>query len=211
MCLRLPARHPGHHGVHRGGCVPQWCVLPCGLPLVWRLLWRTCTPACVTSCAHRGGDVTCPCRADSMGLHKVGNPTDEVAVTLHLYSPPYSSCRIWLDPSNPADVQRPVITFHSMFGELTECVVKGGNGGCELGGTGKGGGGARADGVRGEGAGRFLGRGHVLVDQRTCPSCWCPGTDSKHMSSNEPRMPKRPWVIPRWFLGWAVVRTWAAV
>jgi len=57
---------------------------------------------------------------DSMGLHKVGNPTDEVAVTLHLYSPPYSSCRIWLDPSNPADVQRPVITFHSMFGELTE-------------------------------------------------------------------------------------------
>ena len=56
-----------------------------------------------------------------MGFHKVGNPTDELSITLHLYAPPYSSCRIWLDPTAPQEVQRPVITFHSMFGELTEC------------------------------------------------------------------------------------------
>jgi cysteine dioxygenase len=33
---------------------------------------------------------------DSMGYHKVGNP-DVVnpAITLHLYSPPFSQCRIW--------------------------------------------------------------------------------------------------------------------
>jgi cysteine dioxygenase len=35
---------------------------------------------------------------DSMGLHKVGNPSDTVgAVTLHVYSPPFQECRIWLD------------------------------------------------------------------------------------------------------------------
>jgi cysteine dioxygenase len=35
---------------------------------------------------------------DSMGFHKVGNPhPTETAYTLHLYSPPIQSCRIWLN------------------------------------------------------------------------------------------------------------------
>jgi cysteine dioxygenase len=35
---------------------------------------------------------------DSQGFHKVGNPSTSIpAVTLHLYSPPFQSCRIWLD------------------------------------------------------------------------------------------------------------------
>ena len=35
---------------------------------------------------------------DSMGLHKVGNPSPDIpAVTLHLYSPPFQQCKIWLD------------------------------------------------------------------------------------------------------------------
>jgi cysteine dioxygenase len=55
-----------------------------------------------------------------MGLHKVGNPTDSVSVTLHLYSPPFQSCRVWLDPTNAKDIQKPTITFNSRFGELTE-------------------------------------------------------------------------------------------
>lgn len=55
---------------------------------------------------------------DSMGLHKVGNPNKDLAVTLHLYCPPYGSCRMWLDAGDAAVVQRPTITFHSMFGDL---------------------------------------------------------------------------------------------
>ncbi|GAX13626.1 cysteine dioxygenase [Fistulifera solaris] len=35
---------------------------------------------------------------DSMGYHRVGNPSaDELAVTLHLYCPPYHQCKIWAD------------------------------------------------------------------------------------------------------------------
>jgi cysteine dioxygenase len=32
---------------------------------------------------------------DSMGYHKVGNPTNEPSVTLHLYAPPIQTCRVW--------------------------------------------------------------------------------------------------------------------
>ncbi len=59
-------------------------------------------------------------RADSMGLHKVGNPTDSVSVTLHLYSPPVNSCRVWFDPNAAKDIQVANITFNSRYGELTD-------------------------------------------------------------------------------------------
>jgi hypothetical protein len=37
---------------------------------------------------------------NSMGYHKVGNPSDShPAITLHLYCPPIRKCKIWLDPS----------------------------------------------------------------------------------------------------------------
>lgn len=33
---------------------------------------------------------------DSMGYHRVSNPhPDELAVTLHLYCPPYHQCKVW--------------------------------------------------------------------------------------------------------------------
>eukprot|EP01038_Epipyxis_sp_PR26KG_P005027 gene5027-7016_t len=32
---------------------------------------------------------------DSEGLHKVGNPSYSGAVSLHLYSPPFGSCKVW--------------------------------------------------------------------------------------------------------------------
>lgn len=36
---------------------------------------------------------------DSMGYHKVGNPSKSIpAITLHLYCPPFNQCKIWLDP-----------------------------------------------------------------------------------------------------------------
>jgi cysteine dioxygenase len=54
----------------------------------------------------REGDVTYI--DDSMGLHKVGNPSAAVgACTLHLYSPPFRQCSIWLDASR-ADKARAV-------------------------------------------------------------------------------------------------------
>ena len=35
--------------------------------------------------------------SDYMGFHKVGNPSDTIpAVTLHLYVPPISQCKIWV-------------------------------------------------------------------------------------------------------------------
>ena len=35
---------------------------------------------------------------DSLGLHKIGNPCPDVgAVTLHLYTPPFKSCKVWTD------------------------------------------------------------------------------------------------------------------
>lgn len=36
---------------------------------------------------------------DSLGYHKVGNPTRTPSVSLHLYSPPFSRCRVWRDAS----------------------------------------------------------------------------------------------------------------
>jgi cysteine dioxygenase len=35
---------------------------------------------------------------DSIGLHKIGNPCKNTgSVTLHLYTPPFKSCRVWSD------------------------------------------------------------------------------------------------------------------
>jgi len=35
---------------------------------------------------------------DSQGYHKIENPSStELAVSLHLYSPPFQQCRVWLD------------------------------------------------------------------------------------------------------------------
>ena len=54
---------------------------------------------------------------DSFGLHKVANPTDGLAMTLHLYSPPFTRCCIFLDPDHADDVLQPTTTYHSEFGE----------------------------------------------------------------------------------------------
>ena len=32
---------------------------------------------------------------DKKGFHKVGNPGEELAVTLHVYSPPFDRCSIF--------------------------------------------------------------------------------------------------------------------
>ncbi|CAK4690810.1 hypothetical protein LEN26_015256 [Aphanomyces euteiches] len=55
---------------------------------------------------------------DSLGLHKVGNPSDDVdAVTMHLYAPPISQCRLWHDPSNAARSTSTVCSYDTQFGK----------------------------------------------------------------------------------------------
>ena len=54
---------------------------------------------------------------DSMGYHKVGNPSPSTpAITLHVYAPPFQRCRIWRiqDP----DCEETVTSTHfSEFGQ----------------------------------------------------------------------------------------------
>nr|CCA17626.1 cysteine dioxygenase putative [Albugo laibachii Nc14] len=54
---------------------------------------------------------------DSMGLHKVGNPRhDQLAVTLHLYSPPFDACRVWMDSENSNQSSLAHSYYFSVFG-----------------------------------------------------------------------------------------------
>lgn len=54
---------------------------------------------------------------DYMGYHKIGCASDdEPAITLHLYSPPYSSCKIWPDPSNYDKAEVVSMKYDSLIG-----------------------------------------------------------------------------------------------
>jgi cysteine dioxygenase len=53
---------------------------------------------------------------DSQGLHKVGNPGTRPAVTMHLYSPPFQSCKIWLDETKKPS--KSSICHYSEYGRL---------------------------------------------------------------------------------------------
>jgi hypothetical protein len=48
---------------------------------------------------------------------QVCNPSPDVpAVTLHLYSPPFDRCRVWLDCDRASRCLTPVTTYHSEYG-----------------------------------------------------------------------------------------------
>jgi cysteine dioxygenase len=53
---------------------------------------------------------------DSQGLHKVGNPGTRPAVTMHMYSPPFQSCKIWLDETKKPS--KSSICHYSEYGRL---------------------------------------------------------------------------------------------
>jgi len=57
---------------------------------------------------------------DNLGLHKVGATGDGPAITLHLYAPPFSQCRVWLHPDEPQRIMRPVVTFYSEHGHIVK-------------------------------------------------------------------------------------------
>ena len=64
---------------------------------------------------------------DSIGLHNIG-ATDSLrkprlsekggAITLHLYFPPFKSCRAWLDENNPSKVIYPKMCYYSEYGKI---------------------------------------------------------------------------------------------
>jgi len=57
---------------------------------------------------------------DSLGLHKVGNPhPTQGAITMHLYSPPYQSCKSWFN-TNATTFCRTNVTYYSMCGRKVE-------------------------------------------------------------------------------------------
>lgn len=53
---------------------------------------------------------------DKIGLHRIANPSTKGAVTLHLYSPPYSTCKTFCEKTG---IARPSgnIVFYSINGE----------------------------------------------------------------------------------------------
>lgn len=56
---------------------------------------------------------------DTMGFHKVGNPSlTQRAMTLHLYCPPFSKCKIWMDPTCASRSSCSNVCFHSEYGEI---------------------------------------------------------------------------------------------
>lgn len=59
---------------------------------------------------------------DTIALHKVGNLTDEIAMTLHLYMPPIDNCKIWFDENDKKSI---VVknTFHSKEGKMLKNVL----------------------------------------------------------------------------------------
>jgi hypothetical protein len=59
--------------------------------------------------------------ADSIGLHRVENLSNiNPAVSLHLYSPPYSSCQVFNELTGQSTLAK--VTFWSKFGEKRDKV-----------------------------------------------------------------------------------------
>ena len=56
---------------------------------------------------------------DNVGYHKVGNPTKQPAVTLHLYAPPFETCQCWhSDQDDPLEPSEGKNVNHSEYGIL---------------------------------------------------------------------------------------------
>jgi len=72
---------------------------------------------CTSNTMFHEGDISY--MHDSMGYHKIGNPSPTVpAVSLHLYCPPFDKCKVWLDPSNASMSSNVNINFFSKYGSM---------------------------------------------------------------------------------------------
>jgi cysteine dioxygenase len=70
---------------------------------------------CISDAVFHQGDLTY--MTDSIGYHKVGNPTNQQAMSLHLYSPPFSRCRVWRDETQETAKQCD-LQNHSEYGRV---------------------------------------------------------------------------------------------
>mmetsp|Transcript_19905 Transcript_19905/g.56333 ORF Transcript_19905/g.56333 Transcript_19905/m.56333 type:complete len:343 (+) Transcript_19905:279-1307(+) len=62
---------------------------------------------------------------DSMGYHKVGNPSESTpAVTLHLYSPPFSRCQTWASESSAPKLNHCASKYDTEFGNCAQTLSK---------------------------------------------------------------------------------------
>lgn len=56
--------------------------------------------------------------SDELGLHKVECPEGAgPSCTLHLYTPPYSKCKVWLNERVNKSCE-PTVSYHSVYGEV---------------------------------------------------------------------------------------------
>lgn len=118
--LLLLCWNPGKSSpIHDHPCNGCWMRVLCGSVVETRYSRDAATNKLKNTgeCAAVEGDVIYI--DDSIGLHKVTNPSPTApACTLHLYSPPFTSCSIWLDETADADKSlKPVVTYYSEFGE----------------------------------------------------------------------------------------------
>lgn len=57
--------------------------------------------------------------ADSLGYHKVENPSRDVpAVTMHLYSPPFEACKVWMNGCKASKPILSTVCYFSEYGRL---------------------------------------------------------------------------------------------
>lgn len=54
-----------------------------------------------------------------MGLHKISNQGQHGAVSLHLYTPPFSVCKVWPEGSLADEWQDGHVGFYSVYGQRT--------------------------------------------------------------------------------------------
>jgi predicted metal-dependent enzyme (double-stranded beta helix superfamily) len=58
---------------------------------------------------------------DTLGYHKIGNNGEELAISLHLYSPPFGKCRVWKDENNGCESSISCMSnYYSAYGNLIE-------------------------------------------------------------------------------------------
>jgi len=70
---------------------------------------------CTQDSTFRQGDETFI--HDNLGFHKIGNNGEELAISLHLYSPPFGECRIWNDETSESSMSG-MCNYFSEYGHL---------------------------------------------------------------------------------------------
>lgn len=71
---------------------------------------------CMKDTKFNEGDLTF--MHDNIGYHKVGNPSGQMAISMHLYCPPFQKCKIWMDECNTSRCSVSRMCNFSEYGNL---------------------------------------------------------------------------------------------